>query len=209
MAKLPSVIALAAITALLAGCAGTSSDEPEAASVSAAPTASASAQASPSVTPSPVVTTTPSSTPEPVPTQEEAAPEETPADVVTPVEPPAPETAVEAPAEAPLAIATAETWDGAPRVTVAHGSSFTVTSTGYQPGQNVLMLMGIYQTDSTEVDEQSAGADATGSVSFTIAVTPDIEPKTYGVVSMILDGQIPGEDREASKRFALVDVTAG
>lgn len=200
MAKLPSVIALAAITALLAGCAGTSSDEPEAASVSTAPTASASADASPSATPSPVATTTASSTPEPEATQEEAAPVETPAVIETPVE---------APAEAPLAIATAATWDSAPRVTVVHGSSFTVTSTGYQPGQNVLMLMGIYQTDSTEVDEQSAGADATGSVSFTIAVTPDIDPKTYGVVTMILDGQISGEDREASKRFALVDVVAG
>jgi hypothetical protein len=192
MAKLSSVLALVAVTALLAGCASTPADEP-----AAQPASTASASAEATHTPSPVASATVSSEAEPVPTQEEAAPVETPPAVT--------ETPVEAPAPAPIVVGTAATWEAAPRITVTQGSTFILTGTGYQPGQNISMFMGIYQTDMTEIDEQSMIADASGSFSFTITLAPDVTPATYGVSTWVLDGIQP-EDIEASKQHALVDV---
>ncbi|MHA7146067.1 hypothetical protein ACX80U_15275 [Arthrobacter sp. TmT3-37] len=199
MVKPPSVLALMAAAALLAGCAGSPADQP-----AAQPASTASATASP--TPSPVASVTASSEAGPAPTQEDAAPVETPPAVIeTPVEPPAPEPVVEAPAPAPIVVGTATTWEAAPRITVTQGSTFVLTGTGYQPGQNISMFMGIYQTDMTEIDEQSMIADASGSFSFTITLAPDVTPTTYGVSTLVRDGMRP-EDIEASKQHALVDV---
>lgn len=207
MSKLPSLIALVAVSAFLAGCTATPTQEPLAAEPSTTATTSvrvtARPSATPSVTPSAIATPTPVTSAEPT---MNAGPTEIPAEV-TPV--PTDATVPEPAVEAPVAIAATSTWEDAPRITAAHGSSFTVTSTGYQPGQNTRMYMGIYQTDSTDVDEQTSVADATGSVSYTVNVTPDIAPNTYGLVtSLDFDGQVSGEDLEASKRFALIDITA-
>ncbi len=54
--------------------------------------------------------------------------------------------------------------------------------------------------------DSEAVADGSGSVSYTVNVTPDIAPNTYGVVTLVVPGQGTGEDMEASKRFALIDV---
>lgn len=193
MSKLPAAVTLAALTALLAGCAATPAEEPGAARTSAAPTASVSALATFSATPTAAADTSPSPTASQTP---DAIRSETPVEVPSP----------EPTAEAPVQVAAATTWEAAPRITAVHGSSFIVTSTGYQPGQSVLMIMGIYQTDSTEVDEQTAVADASGSVSYTVNVTADIAPNTYGLVTLVVPGRGTGEDMEASKRFALIDV---
>jgi hypothetical protein len=193
VSQLPTAITFVALTALLAGCAATPAEEPSAARTSAGPTASVSAMATPSAVLTAPAVATPSS---PASQTPGAAPVETPVEVPSP----------EPTAEAPVQVAAATTWEAAPRLTAAHGSSFIVTSTGYQPGQSVLMSMGIYQTDSTDVDEQTAVADASGSVSYTVNVTPDIAPNTYGLVTLVIPGQGTGEDMEASKRFALVDV---
>lgn len=193
MSRLTAAITLTALTALIAGCAATPAEEPSAARISASPTASAREMDTPSATPTSAADTTPSTTTSPSP---DAAPAKTPVEVPSP----------EPTAEAPVQLAAATTWEAAPRITATHGSSFTVMSTGYQPGQSVLMIMGIYQTDSTEVDEQTAVADASGSVSYTVNVTPDIAPNTYGIVTLVVPGQGTGEDMEASKRFALIDV---
>ncbi|MHA7146296.1 hypothetical protein ACX80U_16425 [Arthrobacter sp. TmT3-37] len=206
MTKLPSILSLAAIAVVLTGCATTPAADSE---VNATPTpsASASASATASATPSPAAAATPSSPPAAEPTQEETAPAEAPPVVVeTPVKSPAPEPSVNAPVEEQLIIATNHSWDEASRVSVSQGSMFTVTGTGYQPGQNVLVSMGASQSDFMVMEEQSVVADGTGSFSLPITVAPDLAPGAYAVLALVRDGVEPGPGVEATKQFALVDV---
>lgn len=112
--------------------------------------------------------------------------------------------APEAPA---VVIATDPVWD-AVRATVRQGSSFTITGTGYQPGQQVVIHMGISQSDGMVMDEQRVITDGAGNYSFTISVAPDLAPRTYAVLTYVDDGGNGGPRFEASKRFASIDVVA-
>lgn len=127
-------------------------------------------------------------------------------EAVEPVEvPPAtPEVAV----ETPIVVVTDPAWD-ASRTTIRRGSSFTLTGSGYEPGQNVLINLGIAQTDVMVMGEQSAIADAAGNYLHTITVAPDLEPRTYAVLTMVRDGVEPGPDVEATKQYAIIEVVAG
>lgn len=218
MTKLPYVLALAATAPLLAGCVTTSGTAPEAAPVPA--TRSSSATAAPSATPAPAesatpapgVSDSPSSDPMQAPTPEHTATvTTTPADSGTPVtEPPVTEPladpTTEAPVEPPIVVTPDPTWEEAPRITVRQGSSFTATGSGYQAGQEVFLNMGVYQTDSMVLEEQSVIADATGGYSFTITIGPDLPPQTYGVFTMVRGGAGSGADYEATKQFAIIEV---
>lgn len=196
MTKLPAILSLAAIAVVLAGCATTPAVDSEASSTPAATTA-----------PSSAASVTPSSEPVPEATTEVDVPTEAPpATNETPVESPIAEPSVEAPIEEHLVIATNPSSDDASRITVSQGSTFTVTGTGYQPGQNVFVNMGVYQSDSMVMEEQSAIADGTGSFSLAIAVAPDLAPNTYAILALVRDGVQPGPDVEATKQFAVVEV---
>ncbi|WP_146070903.1 hypothetical protein [Arthrobacter sp. B1805] len=212
MSKLSIVIASAAITVLLTACSSSASDQPDAGSVAAAPTGSSSVSASPD--PSPTLSAAPSADSSAEPSLEpgtppqEASPEAVPPAVEAPVlEPPVVEATPTAPEAPAVVIATDPVWD-AVRATVRQGSSFTITGTGYQPGQQVVILMGISQSDGMVMDEQRAITDAAGNYSFTISVAPDLAPRTYAVLTYVDDGVNGGPQFEASKRFALIDVVA-
>ena len=226
MSKLPSFLALAAITALLAGCASTPDDEPAAAPPAAAKTASASPSApKPSATP----VATPATAPSSAPAVESAAPE-APATVpaapavvppaAAPVETPAVPAAPETPAAVPaieadpepvisegVVVAPHPEWR-ASTATVTQGSSVTVNGSGYQPGQQVIIGMGVAQTDSFVMDDQVAVADAAGAYSFTIMIGADLPPRTYAVLTYVTDYGMGGPDFEATKRYSVIDVVA-
>ncbi|MDN4611795.1 hypothetical protein [Arthrobacter burdickii] len=225
MPKLPSLLALAAITALLAGCASTPDDEPAAAPTAAAKTASASPSApKPSATPVATSAAAPPSTPAvesaapeapatvpaaPAVAPPTAAPVETPAVPVVPKAPTA-ATTMEAdpmPVVPVGVIVTPEPEYGMVNASVTQGASFTINGGGYQPGQQIIINFGIAQSDGMVMDEQSAIADAAGNYSFTITVGTDLAPGTYAVLTY--SGAAPGgPEREASKRFAIIEVTA-
>ncbi|MHA7207782.1 hypothetical protein [Arthrobacter sp. MDT1-65] len=104
-------------------------------------------------------------------------------------------------------IVTPEPEYGMVRATVIQGASFTINGSGYQPGQQVIINFGIAQSDGMVMDEQSAIADAAGNYSFTITVGTDLAPATYAVLTY--SGAAPGgPEREASKRFAIIEVAA-
>jgi hypothetical protein len=126
---------------------------------------------------------------------------------------PAPEAPVAPPAVDPVPEVPATTvvtphavW-GAVRTTVTQGSSFTINGSGYQPGQQIVINMGIAQSDGMVMDEQVAVADSAGNYSFTISVGADLPPRAYGVLTYHADAP-GGPEREASKRQAIIDVVA-
>ncbi|WP_156134969.1 hypothetical protein [Arthrobacter sp. L77] len=96
---------------------------------------------------------------------------------------------------------------GAVRATVTQGSSFTIIGSDYRPGQQIIINMGIYQSDGMVMDEQVAIADAAGNYSFTILVGADLPPRAYGVLTYHADAP-GGPEREASKTKAIIDVVA-
>lgn len=59
------------------------------------------------------------------------------------------------------------------------GSSVAINGSGHEPGQKVFIGMGVAQTDSFVMDDQVAIADAAGAYSFTIAIEADLPPRTY------------------------------
>jgi hypothetical protein len=96
---------------------------------------------------------------------------------------------------------------GAVRATVTQGSSFTITGSGYRPGQQIMINFGIYQSDGMVMDEQVAIANDAGNYSFTISVGADLPPRTYGVLTYHADAP-GGPEREASKTTAIIEVLA-
>lgn len=93
--------------------------------------------------------------------------------------------------------------------TVAQGSSLIVNGGGYQPGQEVMIGMGVAQTDSFVMDDQVAVADAGGGFySFTITIGADLPPKTYAVLTYVTEHGRSGPEFEATKRYAVIDVVA-
>lgn len=225
MPKLPSLLALAAITALLAGCASTPGDEPATAPTAAAKTASASPSA-PKPSTAPVAA--PAAAPPSAPAVESAAPE-APATVpaapvvvppaAEPVETPAVPVGPEDPAAGlsteanpepvvPAGVIVAPDPEyGVVHATVTQGASVTINGGGYQPGQQVIINFGIAQSDGMVMDEQSAIADTAGNYSFTITVGTDLAPGTYAVLTYP-SAPLGGPEFEASKRFAIIEVTA-
>ncbi len=97
---------------------------------------------------------------------------------------------------------------GVVSTTVTQGSSFTINGSGYQPGQQIIINMGIAQSDGMVMDEQSAITDAGGAYSFTITIGRDLVPRTYGVLTYPADALGNGPALEASKRFAAIEVVA-
>lgn len=200
MARLPAALALASVAALLAGCAA-SSDEPAAAPK---PTASASSSSSAAPEPSAAASATPSAAPSAIPSTESAAPSEpaTPAaPIATPTGAPAPEVTEV------VAVTPNPEW-GVVRATVAQGASFTVNGSGYEPGQEIHISLGIDRTDSFVMDEQIALADAAGNYGVTITIAADLLPGAYGVLTYVADEGLGGPEFEATKRFAGIDVVA-
>jgi hypothetical protein len=203
---LSSAAALTATTALLVGCSNASSDQ-----IAASPASSPSSLVSAEPSSSPA--TTPSSAPlaelttEPAeeatveasqPAVEESVP---PAE---PVQPPLTDPTSAAPQV--VAVVTPDpVWD-AVRITVPQGSSFTINGGGYQPGQSIAINLGIARSDGMVMDEQTVIADAAGDYSFTITIEADLEPRTYAVLTYVIDGGRGGPDFEATKRFAVIDV---
>ncbi|MBG6224815.1 hypothetical protein IWX63_001377 [Arthrobacter sp. CAN_A2] len=76
---------------------------------------------------------------------------------------------------------------GVVRATVAQGASFTSNGSGYEPGQQILINLGIDRSDGWVMDEQSATADAGGHYSFTITIAADLPPGAYGVLTFVTD----------------------
>jgi hypothetical protein len=206
VSKSSLAVALASITVLLVGCSNASSDP---ATTSAASSPSSFALVEPSSTPAATPPTAPSAgsttesatdamTEAPAPAVEESV---TPA---VPLQPPATEPAQAA--EHVVAVVTPDPVWEAVRITVPRGSSFTINGGGYQSGQPITINFGIAQSDGMVMDEQTAVADASGNYSFTITIGADLEPRTYAVLTYVLDGEQGGPDVEATKRFAIIDV---
>lgn len=210
MTKQPSLLALAAITAVLAGCATTPADETEARSTPVT-SATASARATPSATPSATL----SGEPTPEPAEAEPAPVEQPAEVPVveaPTEPPTPEASTGAPFAIPPAsphtaqVLTPEPeWD-AVRIVTVPGATFTVTGSGYEPGQRISIGFGVAQTDSFVFDDESAYADAAGNYAFPITLAADLPPNTYAVVTSTPDGKEPGPEVWDGRLWGTVEV---
>ncbi|MHA7284154.1 hypothetical protein [Arthrobacter sp. TMS2-4] len=93
-------------------------------------------------------------------------------------------------------------------MTVAQGASFTITDSGYEPGQPVSINFGIDQSDGWVMHEQTAIADAAGNYSFSITVASDLPPGAYGILTYPADQGRGGPEFEAAKRFAGIDVVA-
>lgn len=203
MAKLPAALALASVAALLAGCAA-STDEPAAAPRPTASASSPSAAPQPSETASAPPAASASATPSATPSTESAAPSESAvpsAPVATPTSAPAPE------ATEVVAVTPNPEW-GVVRATVAQGASFTVNGSGYEPGQEIHISLGIDRTDSFVMDEQTAVADAAGNFGLTITIAADLLPGAYGILTYVADEGLGGPELEATKRFAGIDVVA-
>ncbi|WP_434994577.1 hypothetical protein [Arthrobacter sp. Ld5] len=91
---------------------------------------------------------------------------------------------------------------------MAQGASFTIHGSGYEPGQQIHISLGIEQTDSFVMDEQRAVADAGGNYSLTITIASDLPPGAYGILTYVADHGLGGPAFEATKRFAGIDVVA-
>jgi hypothetical protein len=203
--KLPSIVTFAAVATLLAGCS-TTADDPTADSSPAPPTASSSA--TPSATPAPGPSTAPSPTQVTVP--EETLPQETlqpvpevPASVApTPEGPPL---GADAPVAMEIAVTPGPEW-GSVSISVPQGSSLRIDGSGYKPGQQITLSLGVYQTDGSVMEDQVVHADATGAYSSVITLAPDLEPRTYGLLVYISDGEMGGPEFEASKRSVVIEV---
>lgn len=206
MSTLSSAVAFVATTALLAGCANAPPGQ-TASSPASSPSGFVSAEpsSSPAATPLPVpLTESPTDPAEEAATKapEPAVGESTP--LGAPVQPPVPEPTPAAPQV--VAVVTPDpVWD-AVRITVPQGSSFTINGSDYQPGQSIAINLGIAQSDGMVMDEQTAVTDAVGNYSFTITIGADLEPRTYAVLTYVIDGEKSGPDFEATKRFAVIDI---
>lgn len=99
---------------------------------------------------------------------------------------------------------------GGPSTSVPQGGAFTVVGSGYEPGQQVIVSMGYYRTDSFVMDDQTAIADAAGNYSLMITVGPDLEARTYGILTYEADAREQGDPAafEASKQYATIEVVA-
>lgn len=225
LSKLSSVLALAVATTLLVGCSNTSVDEP------AARTATPSETPSPSATPTqektetegPEETVEPSAEPSAKPTTEAPVPtiEPLPAGPNDPFVPPphgepAPGPFVPPPHGEPNPFAGDQmnntvtpgpVW-GSVEIVAQAGTAFTVTGSGYQPGQRIVVFFGPSQSDYSLIGEQSAYADASGNYSFPITLSPDITPGTYGVMTATPDGLSSGPEIDATRRWATIEVVA-
>ncbi|MCU1632547.1 MAG: hypothetical protein JWM61_1199 [Micrococcaceae bacterium] len=195
MPKLTSLLALASIAALLTGCTVTPSGRPQADPQPA--TSAASSPPSPSVTAS----ATPSASASAAPSTEAAIPSASAT--------PEPTSVASSEPAAPVGIiVTPEVEWGVATATVAQGSSFTITGSGYAPGQRISIALGIAQSDAFVFQDQSALADAVGNYSFTITLDPDLEPRTYAVVTSTPDGLEPGPAVSETRRWATIEVVA-
>ncbi|WP_247828850.1 hypothetical protein [Arthrobacter antioxidans] len=120
---------------------------------------------------------------------------------------PTPTSAPEPEVAESIAVTPHPEWN-AVRVTVPQGASVTLNGSGYQPGQQIFIGLGIDRTDGWVMDEQSAIADAGGNYSFTITIAADLPPRAYGVLTFVEDHGRGGPDFEATKRYAGIDVVA-
>ena len=98
-------------------------------------------------------------------------------------------------------------WDSV-AIVVQGGTAFTITGSGYQPGQRIHVSFGPSQSDVSIIADQSAYADASGNYSFTITLSPDITPGTYGVLTATPDGLSSGPAIDATRRWATIEVVA-
>ncbi|GAB3548480.1 hypothetical protein GCM10027404_12440 [Arthrobacter tumbae] len=236
MFKLPSVLALTVTTALLlVGCASTT-DEPEARtttasdspSPSATPTQAETATEEPEETPEPSVEPSPASDePSDEPSVQPAT--EAPAEPAPTLEPlptapgdpfvppphgepnpgtpfvPPPHGEPDPSAGTPSTVTPGPVW-GSVETVVQAGAAFTLTGSGYQPGQRITVFFGPSQTDYSIIGEQSAYAGPSGNYSFTITLSPDIAPGTYGVLTATPDGLSSGPAIDATRRWATIEV---
>ncbi len=202
MRKLPSIVTFAAVATLLAGCS-TTADDPTADSSPAPPTASSSA--TPSATPAPGPSTAPSPTQVTVPEETLQPVPEVPASVApTPEGPPL---GTETPVTTDFAVTPGPEW-GTVSIAVPQGSSLRIDGSGYEPGQQITISLGISRTDGSVMEDRVVNADAGGNYSSVITLAPDLEPQIYGFLVYVSDGAMSGPDFEAAKRFATVEVLA-
>lgn len=92
------------------------------------------------------------------------------------------------------------------RVVRHAGTTWNIAGDGYAPGAEIHVLFGPARSD-VMVAGGTAVADANGSYSFQIILAPDLEPGSYGIMTVPLTGLTPPE-MEAVKRYASVDVVA-
>lgn len=222
MRRLPSLVALGAVTIVLAGCSTTSAGAPEpntssaSATASATPSATRSATPSPSssvtqpatVSPTPTVEVPPTPVPTSVPTRVDAAPETT---APAPAAPAVPTPTTEVPATpAPateFAVTPGQEW-GEVTISVPQGATLAINGSDYQPGQEITLGLGIYQSDGFVMDDQVINADTAGNYSTVITLPPELEPRTYGLLVYISDGELSGPEFEAAKRSVVIEVVA-
>lgn len=213
MPKLPPLIVLAMTATLVTGCVSTAAENPD-----AGPTPSATPAAT---TPAPSATrSATSSVPATAASQDEATEEAAGAATdgagaaTSGIE--GPSATTEPPRGSPAGEPAAETAEsmvvtpgpewGAVSTSVPQGASFTLTGSEYEPGQVVRINLGIARTDSMVMEEQFAEVDAAGSYEFTLTLAPDLGPGTYGILTLVWDGDSPVPNFEETKRFATVEV---
>ncbi|MDF9278657.1 hypothetical protein P4U43_12750 [Arthrobacter sp. EH-1B-1] len=235
MSKLPAVLALTVTTTLLlVGCTN-ATGEPEARTTTASASPSPSATPTPeeTATEEPAETPEPSAEPSPEPSDEPSTPPatEAPAEPAPTLEPlptapgdpfvppphgePNPGTPFVPPphgepnpfAGAPNTVTPGPVW-GSVQTVVQAGTAFTITGSGYQPGQRITVFFGPSRTDYSIIGEQSAYAGPSGNYSFTITLSPDITPGTYGVLTATPDGMPSGQSIDETRRWATIEVVA-
>ncbi|WP_298254480.1 hypothetical protein [uncultured Arthrobacter sp.] len=213
-----------------ASSSATSSSAPTSSAGSSSATSSSASSAPTSMAASPsTIPAAPSPAPSPAPTPAASEPGTGPASpqAAVPTHAPVPEESVgpppaptapgeEGPAEpavpaAPEAVVVPTSPDfGGPSTTVPQGGAFTVVGSGYEPGQEITITFGYYRSDVFVMDDQTAVADADGTYSFRITVGPNLEARTYGIMTYEADArERAGSDAfEASKQYAVIEVVA-
>ena len=202
MPKLPFVVALSVTAVLVTGCATTAAEITDPGST---PAVTGASTTGPSRTPS----TTRSAT---APSTESAAPQGEVATDASSEGTGTPEPPLESPVTEPAAeagesmVVTPDPEWGTVSISVHQGASFTLTGSDYKPGQVVRISLGIARADSSVMEEQFAEVDAAGGYEFTLTIEPDLEPGTYGILTLIWAGDRPVPNFEETKRFATVEV---
>lgn len=86
------------------------------------------------------------------------------------------------------------------------GATFTVTGTGYVPGEKVSVGFFPDRSDYVIVSGEAV-ADANGSIGVQLTIPADVEPGSYGIMTVVLPD--PGQPLdESSKRFASIEVVS-